>query len=71
MINPFGEQEFVNPPGGRGIRRLAGDLEPGLRRLPGDDEPDIPSAPGDFRFAGDKIKGLSQLDPTIFAKLFA
>lgn len=71
MINPFGDQEFVNPPRGRGLRGLKGDFEPGLAPLPGDEEPGISSGPGDFRFAGDKIKGLNQLDPTIFAKLFA
>jgi len=71
MINPFGDEEFANPPRGRGLRGLKGDFEPGLRPLPGDEEPGISSGPGDFRFAGDKIKGLNQLDPTIFAKLFA
>lgn len=71
MINPFEQEEFANPPRGRGLRRLAGDFEPGLRELPGDREPGISRSPGDVRFAGDKIKGLNQLDPTIFAKLFA
>ena len=71
MINPFGNEEFANPPRGRGLGGLKGDFKPGLRALPGDEEPRISSSPGDFRFAGDKIKGLNQLDPTIFAKLFA
>lgn len=74
MINPFFEEteENLTPVGrGRGIRRLRGDeRDLDLRSLPGDIQPLLGEAPGEFRFAGSKIKGLSQLDPTIFAKLF-
>lgn len=73
MINPLTEEEnsnFSSEGRGRGIRRLRGDEDLSLPSLPGDIEPLISSAPGDFRFAGSKIKGLAQLDPTIFSKLF-
>jgi hypothetical protein len=74
MINPFinerGVEELPTGPGGKGLGRLRGDEDLRLRSLPGDVEPFISSEPGNFRFAGDKIKGLSQLDPTLFAKLF-
>lgn len=73
MINPLTEEEdlnFSSEGRGRGIRRLPGDEDLRLRSLPGDIEPFVGAAPGEFRFAGSKIKGLSQLDPTIFAKLF-
>ena len=73
MINPLTEEQdfnFSSEGRGRGIRRLRGDEDLRLRSLPGDIEPFIGAAPGEFRFAGSKIKGLSQLDPTIFAKLF-
>lgn len=73
MIDPFfGEDDssFSSEGRGRGIRRLRGDEDLRLRPVPGDIEPLLGSAPGEFRFAKDKIKGLAQLDPTIFAKLF-
>lgn len=71
MINPFQEIDIELKPTGRGIRSLPGDREPGLPDLPGDFEPGIRPAPGDYRrMAGSRLKGLSQLDPTIFAKLF-
>jgi len=74
MINPFlnerGEEELPTGSRGSGLRRIRGDEDLRLPSLPGDVDPFISSEPGDFRFAGDKIKGLSQLDPTIFAKLF-
>lgn len=74
MINPFLEEddfELPQGPRGRGLKRLRGDeRDLDLRSLPGDIQPLLGASPGEFRFAGSKIKGLAQLDPTIFAKLF-
>lgn len=71
MINPLANNNVRLPSMGRGLRYLQGDTEPGLRRLPGDGEPGVTVAPGDYRrMAGSRLKGLAQLDPTIFAKLF-
>lgn len=69
MINPLGEREV--PVRGRGLGAKPGDYEPGLRPLPGDGAPGTRPLPGDYRMAGSRIKGLSQLDPLIFKKLFA
>ena len=69
MINP--DDRFLPDPRGRGLGAMPGDFEPGLRSLPGDVEPGVRPLPGDIRFAGSRIKGLEQVDPTIYAKLFA
>jgi len=73
VINPFELNIATVPdePAGRGLGALRGSSEPGLRGLPGDAPPGERPLPGSRRFAGDRIKGLGQLDPTIFAKLFA
>ena len=65
------DERYLPEARGRGLGALAGDFEPGLRPLPGDREPGIRPAPGDYRMAGSRIKGLQQIDPTIFKKLFA
>jgi hypothetical protein len=74
MINPFinerGVEELPQGPRGKGLRRLRGDEDLRLRSLPGDIEPFIGASPSEFRPAGSKIKGLAQLDPTLYAKLF-
>lgn len=69
MIDPLQGREVR--PQGRGLGARTGDYEPGLRRLPGDDSPGTRPLPGDYRMAGSKIKGMQQLDPLIFKKLFA
>ena len=55
---------------GRGLGARRGDYEPGLRPLPGDGTPGTRALPGDYRMAGSRIKGIQQLDPLIFKKLF-
>lgn len=70
MINPLDEQ--ISPePTGRGLGALPGDEDLSLDYVRGDYDPGTPYTPGSMRMAGDKIKGLQQLDPTIFQKLFA
>ena len=69
MINPLQGQDV--PIRGRGLGRHTGDYEPGLRPLSGDVPPGTRPLAGDYRMAGDKIKGIQQLDPLIFKKLFA
>lgn len=69
MIDPLEGTEV--PVRGRGLRSRSGDFEPGLRPLSGDSLPGVRPLPGDYRMAGSKIKGMQQLDPTIFDKLFA
>lgn len=68
MINPLENQEIS--PLERGIAFLPGDFVPGIRGMPGDYPVGQRPLPGDYRFAGSKIKGLQQIDPTIFEKLF-
>jgi hypothetical protein len=65
------DDRYLSEPRGRGLGALPGDFEPGLRPLLGDGEPGIRPAPGDYRMAGSRIKGLQQIDPTVFEKLFA
>lgn len=69
MIDPLEGRDVAAR--GRGLGALAGDFEPGLRPLPGDGVPGNRPLPGDYRMAGSKIKGMQQVDPTIFDKLFA
>lgn len=70
MINPLeGQQE--RPVLGKGLGYIRGDEEVSLRPMPGDFMPGLPYTPGSSRMAGQKIKGIEQVDPTIFAKLFA
>jgi len=69
MIDPLQGREV--PIRGRGLGTRTGDYEPGLRPLPGDSAPGTRPLAGDYRMAGDKIKGIKQLDPLIFKKLFA
>lgn len=70
MINPLQGQPRPEP-AGRGLGSLPGDEDLSMNYVPGDFAPGTPYAPGSMRMAGDKIKGLQQLDPTIFQKLFA
>lgn len=69
MIDPLQGRDMA--PRGRGLGARTGDYEPGLRPLPGDGTPGTRPLPGDYRMAGSKIKGLQQIDPLIFEKLFA
>ena len=69
MIDPLQQQEVAIR--GAGLGFLPGDESLGIPMMPGDLPPRLLYSPGSRRFAGDKIKGLEQLDPTIFAKLFA
>lgn len=70
MINPLQQQQEL-PVRGAGLGFLRGDENLGIPLMPGDLPPGVPYLPGSRRFAGDRIKGIEQLDPTIFAKLFA
>lgn len=69
MIDPLGNRDIA--PRGRGLKAKPGDYEPGIRPLPGDGTVGTAPLPGDYRMAGSRIKGIQQLDPLIFKKLFA
>lgn len=70
MINPLEGQE-ERPILGKGLGYLRGDEDLAIRPMPGDFEPGLLYVPGNRRMAGQKIKGIEQIDPAIFAKLFA
>jgi len=70
MINPL-ENQPERPVLGKGLGYIRGDEDLTMRPLPGDFMPGLPYAPGSRRMAGQRIKGIEQVDPTIFAKLFA